>query len=68
MNNNDPRSPARQFADFLKIENIGAIQASEILRKAQIARLALQTCPPDKSYAAWLRKWIETDKLSTIEE
>ena len=67
--NDDPRSPSRQYADWLrddrKIQNIGVINASEILWKANIVREALRgwhTYGKRISFADYLNKWIETAK------
>jgi hypothetical protein len=63
--NDDPRSPMRQFADFLKregAENFGAVQALEFHTAASITRLANDTfkqAPRGMKFRDWLKLWME---------
>lgn len=67
----DPRSPSWQFADWLKSElkfdQIGAVQAAEILVKAKITREAaraykdMRGIPFDLYLDIWMR---EAEKIN----
>ncbi len=64
--NDDPRSPSRQFADWMnqeyKAQNIGAVNASEILWKANIAREAFHNWDRKMPFADYLKKWLDMAK------
>jgi hypothetical protein len=62
MTDKDPRSPIKQFADYLNIENLGPVQALELLYAANIAREAKRTWPIGWYYHDWLRVWIQLAK------
>jgi hypothetical protein len=64
--NDDPRSPMRQFADFLKREgadNLGAVYALEVHTYAIIVRKAFMTyysrTNPNTTFRQWLKLWLE---------